>query len=124
VQHAQKLESLGVLAGGIAHDFNNLLVAILGNADLALLDLPADAPAAALLERIKKSAERAADLTRQMLSYAGKARVEIGPVRLSRLVADIGALLASAISKKALVRYDLDENLPSSARMPRKSAKW
>ncbi|NIR96525.1 MAG: hypothetical protein GWO39_10005, partial [Gammaproteobacteria bacterium] len=44
MQQAQKLESLGVLAGGIAHDFNNLLVAILGNASLALMDLPPDAP--------------------------------------------------------------------------------
>ncbi len=46
IQHSQKLESLGVLAGGIAHDFNNLLVGILGNADLALMEMPPNRPAA------------------------------------------------------------------------------
>ena len=54
--HAQKLESLGVLAGGIAHDFNNILTAILGNADLALMRLNPESPALENLQRIEQAA--------------------------------------------------------------------
>jgi len=55
IQHAQKLESLGVLAGGIAHDFNNLLMGVLGNAGLALMQLPHESPARESLRRIEES---------------------------------------------------------------------
>ncbi|MBX3730842.1 MAG: response regulator [Candidatus Sumerlaeia bacterium] len=74
---AQQLESLGALAGGIAHDFNNILGGILGNAELARMELPADSPVCEALRGIEAAAERAAELTGQMLAYAGKAR----PVR-------------------------------------------
>ena len=67
---SQKLESVGRLAGGIAHDFNNMLGAILGYADLALQEVSAGHPAQADLEEIRKAAERAAELTRQLLAFA------------------------------------------------------
>src|SRR5205085_1719586 len=86
LQHAQKLESLGVLAGGIAHDFNNLLTGVLGNASLALLDLPAESPSRYWIQQIETAALRAADLTKQMLAYAGKGRFVIQPLNLSRIV--------------------------------------
>lgn len=73
MRHVQKLESLGVLAGGIAHDFNNLLMAILGNADLALLKLPSSTPARHNIQEISRASRRAAELCRQMLAYSGKA---------------------------------------------------
>ena len=87
LQHTQKLESLGVLAGGIAHDFNNLLTGIMGNASLGLTELPDAAPDRRYLREIVSASQRAADLTRQMLAYAGKGRfrgradrsVAIGP---------------------------------------------
>src|SRR5262249_53763415 len=82
VQHAQKLESLGVLTGGIAHDFNNLLTAVLGYASLALMRLPDESPACPMLREIEKAAQRAADLTQQMLAYSGRARFVIQPLRL------------------------------------------
>lgn len=75
-----------MLAGGIAHDFNNLLVAILGNAGIALLDLPSDAPVREAIEQIEMSARRAADLTRQMLAYAGKGRFVVQPINLNAIV--------------------------------------
>ncbi len=59
LQHTQKLESLGILAGGIAHDFNNLLVGILGNADLAALDLSDDDPSRRRVGEIRRAALRA-----------------------------------------------------------------
>ncbi|MFO0939338.1 MAG: PAS domain S-box protein [Pirellulales bacterium] len=72
IQHAQKLESLGVLAGGIAHDFNNILTSILGYTDLALLELPNHSSARPLINEAVNGARRAADLTKQMLAYSEK----------------------------------------------------
>jgi len=113
VQHAQKLESLGVLAGGIAHDFNNLLVGILGNASLALLDLPPSSPVAEPVRDIERAAMRAADLTRQLLAYAGRGRFVIRPVDVSDLVRDMAGLVQAAISKRAALRFDLATGLPA-----------
>ena len=84
MRQAQKLEGLGVMAGGIAHDFNNLLTPILGNASLALLDLPTNSPARERIEKIRKAALRAAALTNQMLAYAGAGPVAVEPLDLSR----------------------------------------
>ncbi|MBE0616429.1 MAG: PAS domain S-box protein, partial [Proteobacteria bacterium] len=113
MQQAQKLESLGVLAGGIAHDFNNLLMGVLGNADMALAKTPPESPLRAYLQRIETAARRAADLTNQMLAYSGKGRFVVEPINLSRLVEEMGHLLATVVSKRALLRYDLGLNLPA-----------
>jgi two-component system, cell cycle sensor histidine kinase and response regulator CckA len=110
--HAQKLESLGVLAGGIAHDFNNILAGIMGYADLAKIHLPACEPAHADIDVIKKAAHRAADLTRQMLAYSGKGKFVVGPVSLSQVVEDMRELLEISISKKAALRVHLASDLP------------
>jgi len=112
-RHAQKLESLGVLAGGIAHDFNNLLMAILGNADLALMAVSLPAPARRSIEEIKKAAIRASGLTNQMLAYSGKGQLVVKPLDLNRLVEDMGNLLKVSISKKVQLRYDLHPELPA-----------
>jgi len=113
MQQTQKLESLGVLAGGIAHDFNNLLMVILGNADLALSKSPAESPVREFINNIDMAAQQAADLANQMLAYSGKGRFLIEPIDLSRLVQEMGHLLASVISKRATVRYRLAGELPS-----------
>ena len=110
--HAQKLESLGVLAGGIAHDFNNILAAILGNADLAMLRLPPDQPARCFLGEISTASRRAADLCRQMLAYAGRGHFSVEPLDLSKIVREMGDMLRVSISKKATVVYDLSHDLP------------
>jgi PAS domain S-box-containing protein len=113
VLQAQKLESLGVLAGGIAHDFNNLLVGILGNADLALGDLPRSSPAVESIRDVGEAARHAAELCNQLLAYSGKGRFVIEAMSLNRVVQGMGQLLDASISKKASLRYDLDESLPS-----------
>ncbi|WP_236019099.1 PAS domain S-box protein [Geomonas propionica] len=110
--HAQKLESLGVLAGGIAHDFNNILMAIVGNADLALMRMPPGAPAADNLHRIQQASARATELTKQMLAYSGKGKFVIETVDLNSLLEDLVHLLEVSISKKATLRYDLHRPLP------------
>ncbi len=112
MQHAQKLESLGILAGGIAHDFNNLLVAILGNAGLALMELPPESPARETVEAIETAAQRAADLTRQMLAYSGKGKFIIEPLSLSRLVEEMGHLLEVSVSRRAVLEYHFAPDMP------------
>jgi PAS domain S-box-containing protein len=112
VLHAQKLESLGLLAGGIAHDFNNLLVGILGNAGLALMEAPPESPIWKHLKRLETAALRAADLTNQMLAYAGKARVVTEQMDLSQLVQEMVELLQVSVSRKARLRCDLAPGLP------------
>ncbi len=112
MRHTQKLESLGVMAGGIAHDFNNLLMTILGNADLALQDLPPLSPVRSSLEEIEKTAQRGADLTKQMLAYSGRGAFEVQPLDLSKLVDEMSHLLKSCLSKKAQLTKQMDPELP------------
>lgn len=109
----QKLESLGVLAGGIAHDFNNLLTGIMGNAGLALTRLEPDSPAREPIQKAVRASERAADLTSQMLAYAGRANFEIHPIDISGHIRETISLLTSAISKKVSLRLELAERLPT-----------
>jgi PAS domain S-box-containing protein len=113
VQRTQKLESLGILAGGIAHDFNNLLMGILGNADLALLELAPDSSVRDNLKGIENAARRAADLARQMLAYSGKGRFIVEPIDIGSVLAEIGHLIAASVSKKAVLNYNLAPNLPA-----------
>ena len=108
----QKLESLGVLAGGIAHDFNNLLTGILGNAGLALLRMGDSDPARELIHRVVSASERAAELTRQMLAYAGKASFEIRPISLSEHILETTHHLTATISKKVAFELQLGDGLP------------
>src|SRR5438552_5306742 len=110
---AQKLESLGVLAGGIAHDFNNLLVSVLGNASLALGELPAHAPGREALRRIEQAARRGSELTRQMLAYAGKDTIALERVDVNAVVAETSDLLSVSIGKKVVMAYDLAPGLPA-----------
>ncbi len=111
--HAQKLESLGVLAGGIAHDFNNILMAIIGNADLALMRINKESPAVENLHRIEQSAARAADLARQMLAYSGKGKFVIENLDLNTLLEEMLHMLEVSISKKAVLRLNLHRPLPT-----------
>lgn len=111
VQHAQKLESLGVLAGGIAHDFNNLLVGILGNAEL-LSRRTTDPVDRARLENVVRAATSAAGLCRQMLAYAGRGEVAPEGVDLSRLAAETLDLVRTSISTHARLVCTCPEGLP------------
>ncbi len=112
IRQAQKLESLGLMAGGIAHDFNNLLTPILGDASLALMDLPPDSPIRMRLERIQKTAQRAATLTNQLLDYAGRGSPLNEPVDVSGLVAELGELLELTVARKAELHLRLAQDLP------------
>ena len=109
----QKLESLSVLAGGIAHDFNNLLMGILGYSELAKAELGPESPARNSVERIEESALLAADITKQMLAYSGKGKFVIEPINLSRLIEEMTHLLEAVVSKKSVLKFNMERELPA-----------
>jgi PAS domain S-box-containing protein len=109
MQHAQRLESLGVLSGGIAHDFNNILAIIIGHCSLAKLG---SQNARESIPEIERAAERAAELCRQMLAYAGKSQFVLAKVNLGELVDDIVKMLKPTISQKVEIRTELDAGIP------------
>ncbi len=113
LRHAQKLESLGLLAGGVAHDFNNLLTGIMGNASLVLDMTEPDSAFRGMLEDIIRASERAADLTRQLLAYAGKGKFVVGPINTSSLVRDISELMRSSVPRTVELKLQLDDDLPA-----------
>ena len=119
MQQAQKLESLGVLAGGIAHDFNNLLVGVLANVSLLenAQHISADELRGVLAE-IRRASERAADLTNQLLQYAGKRTPSRTAVDVPELLRETPALLAGSVPKNTRVQIDVDEGLPQLAGDP------
>jgi PAS domain S-box-containing protein len=112
VHQARRVESLGMLAGGIAHDFNNLLTAILGNADIALATLAGDSEVRPLLGQIQTAAVHAAELTRQMLAYAGRGRFATRRVDVSATVREMSQLLAASVPKGVELAFDLADALP------------
>ncbi len=106
-QEAQKLESLGVLAGGIAHDFNNLLQAISGNASLLLHDKELPEPIRDQVLEIDGGAQKASELTSQMLAYAGKGRLNEVVVLFDSMVEEIASLVRLSVPKTVPVLYDM-----------------
>jgi two-component system, cell cycle sensor histidine kinase and response regulator CckA len=106
---SQKLEGIGRLAGGIAHDFNNLLTAILGHAELAAAGLPAGAAGREDLDEVRRAAERAAGLTRQLLAFARRQMIAPRQVHLGELVLGMGTMLRRLIGE----HIDLATTVPA-----------
>ncbi|MBI4056634.1 MAG: response regulator [Elusimicrobia bacterium] len=96
---SQKMEAVGRLAGGVAHDFNNLLTAILGNCEFALQALGDNHPACKDIEEIRKSARRAADLTRQLLAFSRKQIIEPKILSLNTVLIGLEKLLHRLIGE-------------------------
>jgi signal transduction histidine kinase len=111
-RESQKFETIGTLAGGVAHDFNNLLTSVMGNASLLLASTPEDSPDRDKLLDIVNSSRRAADLTRQLLAYSGKARGFLQKVDLSEIVDGSRSLVEAAIPKKVKLEFGLGIDLP------------
>jgi PAS domain S-box-containing protein len=107
LQQTQRLESLGLLAGGIAHDFNNLITGILGNASLALDRLPPADPARHFLQDVIAASHQTAELTRQLLAFAGKGRFVIESLDLATAVPGIVSLVRSSIPPRVELQLDL-----------------
>ncbi len=98
-RQTQKIDSIGRLAGGVAHDFNNILAVICGHTDLALAQLSPDAPLRSSLECIQESAERAANLTRQLLAFARRQVIEPRRINLNELIVNLNKMLRRLIGE-------------------------
>jgi PAS domain S-box-containing protein len=107
--HAQKLESLGVLAGGIAHDFNNILAVIIAYCSMTKLRPERTKENIPLIE---KAAERAAELCRQMQAYAGKAQLTQKEVNVGEIVAEMVKMLKTTIQQNVVIKLDRPTNIP------------
>lgn len=118
--HAQKMEAVGQLAGGIAHDFNNLLTSILGTCDLMMMDIEPDNPISTDIEHVRKTAERAADLTRQLLAFSRKQILQPEVIDTGKAISAMEKMLRSLIGegiqlhlvlsrKPALIRADISQ---------------
>lgn len=97
MQHAQRLESLGVLAGGIAHDFNNILSAIIGLTDISLQQIPKDSEVHADLSEALNAAHRAKDLVRQILAFSRQSSAERSPIYLHVVAREVLKLLRASL---------------------------
>lgn len=109
---AQKLEGLGLLAGGIAHDFNNLLAAMQGYLSLGRIAVEEGKDPSTFLERMDASIRRAADLSRQLLAYSGRAAFKVERLDLNALVEEMGGLLSVTRAKKVTFDLRLQPGLP------------
>jgi PAS domain S-box-containing protein len=112
LQEAKKLETLGVIAGGVAHDFNNLLAAIMGFANLGSMAVASKGDPAPFLAGIEKASMRAADLTRQLLAYAGKGKYVLTEMDLDILIKEVIQILSVSIPKNVEFRCELADRLP------------
>ena len=108
---AQKMESVGRLAGGVAHDFNNILTVIMGNAELALMDLPPGHALHSALESIQDGAAHAASLTRQLLAFARREVIEPRPIDLNQLITHFQKMLHRLIGEDIRIDMQADPEL-------------
>jgi two-component system, cell cycle sensor histidine kinase and response regulator CckA len=117
LERSQALQSLAVMAGGVAHDFNNLLCGVVGNAELAQRKVPPDAPPllSHCLAEIVNFANEAAQLSKQMLAYAGKRSLAIRALQVNAELTSALRLLHATVSSKARLVLDLAEGLPEVA---------
>lgn len=104
---AQKSESLGVLAGGLAHDFNNLLMVIIGNIELAQLDLPPSSRVHGFLEQVMQSSQRAAELTRQLLAYAGRTLYHFEAMQLNDMLRAHTTMMRMSVPRQQVLHLEL-----------------
>jgi two-component system, cell cycle sensor histidine kinase and response regulator CckA len=109
LRQAQKMEAVGQLAGGIAHDFNNLLMAIMSNAELASLELPAGSSPAGHIDEIKSASRRARSLTQQLLAFSRKQMLQPRVLDMNTVVRDAEQILRRLIGENIAMNVLLEQ---------------
>ena len=115
LQTAQKMEAVGNLAGGIAHDFNNALTGIFGFGEMLKSQLSGNERATSALNEILRCAERAATLTRQLLTYARRQIIEPVNLDLNAVITDLTKWISTVVGEHIEIRTDLAKTLPTMA---------
>ncbi len=111
LRQAQKMEAIGLLAGGVSHDFNNLLTVIIGHTEMAIELSAEDDPKRNSLEEIRRAAECASSLTRQLLAFSRRQALQPRVLDLNRLALDMSAMLQRMIGERVLLSAKLAANL-------------
>ncbi len=111
LRQAAKIEAVGTLAGGIAHDFNNILGIIVGNAELAMDDVPDWNPARLNLDEIKTASMRAKNVVRQLLSFSRKSEQEKSPIKIHTIIKESIQLLRASIASSVELRSNIPSDL-------------
>lgn len=112
IQDSQRLESLGLMAGGVAHDFNNMLQAIIGNTDLAMMDIDSDSDARRRLRDVLKTSEQAQELCQQMLAFSGRGKFVVRDIDISETIRETTPLLQVSLKQSARLHLELSDELP------------
>ncbi len=112
LRQSQKMEAIGALAGGIAHDFNNILTAIIGNAQLATMELPSGHPACESLGGALAAAQRAKELVNQILLFSRRQEQKRVPARLGAVVQESMKLLRPVIPSSIEIQTRIPEDSP------------
>jgi signal transduction histidine kinase/CheY-like chemotaxis protein len=114
LSHARKMEAVGQLTGGVAHDFNNLLTVVLGNIELIKRRTGEQHDLARQIEAVRLAAEKGGALTRQLLAFSRRQRLNPLTVDLNVLIADFAPLLRQAVGEAVVIDLDLAaEPLPA-----------
>lgn len=111
LRQAQRMEAIGRLAGGIAHDFNNILVPIIGYAELGMMKQSPDDALYTHLQRVRDAANRATDLTRQILAFSRKQMLEMQNLDLNAIVEDFEKMIHRLIGEDIELKTFLDPAL-------------
>lgn len=112
LRHAQKMEAIGQLAAGVAHDFNNVLTVIHGHASMLLMRLGEEGPHAKSLSEIRHSAERAANVVRQLLMFSRKQILQFRNVDLHEVIRSVSGMLRQLVGEHILLETECDKALP------------
>ena len=112
LRHAQKMEAVGQLAAGVAHDFNNILTVVHGHSSMLLMRLGEEGPHARSLSEIRHSAERAANVVRQLLMFSRKQILQFRNVDLGDVIRSVSGMLRQLVGEHVMLETKCEKRLP------------